>query len=790
MMIKTPKILIIDDIQDNIYAIKALLKKNFSSSIILTALNGDLGIELAKSTIPDVILLDIFMPNKDGYLVCEELKATIETKDIPVIFVTALKEEIEQKIKALNVGAEGFLTKPIDEPTLRATVSAMLRLREADIYKANENKRLEDQVYIKTISLKKELHERLKSEMKLRDSENRYIGLIDNMDSGVVVHDANAMIISANQKAMEFFGIASTNEVVDNFALDPYWKFVDKNSKELKFNEFPVNIILRTQKPLKNHVVGMANEDNANQKWLKCNGFPRFNVDGNLEEIVISFMDITSEVINEKREQELMIANTKLTLTANRNLADLKRVGGIFENSVKYAPTPIMIHVEDGTVINISKSWTRLTGYEPSDIPTIFDWTEKAYGQNKAEVVEFINKLYHLTEVQHDGEFVVTTKDGRKLTWDFNSGYIGNLPDGRAVAMSVATDVTERLLREQEISYMGYHDLLTGLYNRRFFEEEMIRLDNPRNYPITVVMGDVNGLKLVNDAFGHTEGDNLLKEVGSILKDGCRANDIVCRWGGDEFVLLLPKTSNEEAKTLLKRIKSKTTNTGYKFGSISISFGYETKVGSGQSLNKIFLEAEELMYVNKIDTVNSVRTETIGIILNTLFEKSSEIKLHTERVSKYAEMIAIAMQLPTAKVIDIKTTGNLHDIGKIVIDLSIIDKPGKLTNKEYEIIKQHPVSGARMLASSHEYNRLSPGVLHHHERYDGKGYPNQLTGENIPLAARIISVADAYDAMTSERSYKNKLTKEAAIAELIKHSGTQFDKGVVEAFVASVGKAL
>jgi HD-GYP domain-containing protein (c-di-GMP phosphodiesterase class II) len=198
------------------------------------------------------------------------------------------------------------------------------------------------------------------------------------------------------------------------------------------------------------------------------------------------------------------------------------------------------------------------------------------------------------------------------------------------------------------------------------------------------------------------------------------------------------------------------------------------------------LQAEELMYSNKMDTSERVRRETIGIILNTLFKKSPEIKRHTERVSNYAEMIAVAMRLPKAKVIDIKAIGNLHDIGKIVIDLSILDNPGKLTKNEYEIIKQHPVLGAKILTFSREYNRLSSGVLHHHERYDGKGYPSKLIGENIPLESRIISVADAYDAMISERLYKNKLTKEEAIAELIEYSGTQFDKIVVEAFVTSV----
>lgn len=364
---------------------------------------------------------------------------------------------------------------------------------------------------------------------------------------------------------------------------------------------------------------------------------------------------------------------------------------------------------------------------------------------------------------------------------------------GKVIGISVFTeDVTDRIKRENDIRYLSFHDSLTGLYNRRFFEEEMKRLDNPRNYPITVVMGDVNGLKLVNDAFGHTEGDNLLKEVGTLLQEGCRGNDVVCRWGGDEFVLLLPKTSNEEAKCLMERITNKTTEaccTNVPVN-ISVSYGYETKVDDSQNLNDVFLQAEQLMYINKIDMDNSVRTETIGIILNTLFEKSSEVKLHTERVSMFAEQIAIDMGLSKTKVSEIKTMGNIHDIGKIVIDLSILDKPGKLTVEEYEIIKLHPVSGARMLASSHEYNKLSPGVLHHHERIDGKGYPHGLSGEEIPLESRIISVADAYDAMRSDRLYRETLTKKEAIEELIKHSGTQFDEKIVDVFVNSVLKRI
>jgi len=603
-----------------------------------------------------------------------------------------------------------------------------------------------------------------------------------------------------------------------------------------------------------------------------------------------------------------------------RDVTELKKkedalilAGNIFENSIENAPLPIMIHSEDGTVLNISHNWTKLTQYTKSDIPTIFDWTEKAYGQNKAEVVDFIKKLYKLTEIQHDGEFVVTTKDGRKLTWDFNSGYIGKLPDGRAVAMSVATDVTERITKEQElkeseekyrllytsmnqglalheiilddngvpvdytyldindsyttlfdvtremsigkritevmplvepywiqtfgkvaltgeplyyenylettkrhystysyspkkgqfavlvsditdrinrekeINYLSYHDQLTGLYNRRFFEEQMKRLDNPRNLPFSIIMGDVNGLKLINDAFGHKAGDELISLVGDILSKSIRGNDIASRWGGDEFTILLPNSDSKDAEILIKRIQKSIKKTAFEYGKISISFGVDTKRDKEEDINKIFTSAEALMYQNKLLEIDSIRGETINTIMTTLFEKSIEVKDHSMRVSKLSALLAEKMGLSKTSINDIKTMGMIHDIGKIVIDLQILDKPGKLTDEERNIIKQHPLSGSRMLNSSHEYTRLAAGVLHHHERIDGKGYPNGITGDQIPIESKIIAVADAYDAMTAKRPYRlTPLSTIEAIAELQKYSGTQFDKEVVDVFVNKV----
>ncbi len=338
-----------------------------------------------------------------------------------------------------------------------------------------------------------------------------------------------------------------------------------------------------------------------------------------------------------------------------------------------------------------------------------------------------------------------------------------------------------------KIEYMSFHDQLTNLYNRRFFEESLDRLDNADNLPLSIIIGDVNGLKLINDAFGHHAGDELLKTIATIITKNTRSGDIAARWGGDEFVIILPKSSSENAEALIKRLDAETKKASFKFGMVSVSSGTSTKTNVEEKISDVFNSAEKLMYQNKLDVVESVRGETIKTIMNTLFEKSVEVKEHSERVSSLASDLAKHVGLSESKINDIKTIGMIHDIGKIVIDLSILNKPSSLTKNERLIIEQHPISGSRMLASTHEYTRLASGVLHHHERIDGKGYPNGLKGDEIPIESKIIAIADAFDAMTAIRAYrKTPFSIEVAAAELIKNKGTQFDETFVDIFIEKV----
>jgi diguanylate cyclase (GGDEF)-like protein/putative nucleotidyltransferase with HDIG domain len=351
-----------------------------------------------------------------------------------------------------------------------------------------------------------------------------------------------------------------------------------------------------------------------------------------------------------------------------------------------------------------------------------------------------------------------------------------------AKVLGVFQDVTSMKEKEIQLEYSAYNDFLTGVHNRRYYEENLITMDNKDNYPITIVMADINGLKLINDAFGHASGDNLLISAARLLKDQSRDKDIVARIGGDEFVIVMPKTSEKEAEEVIDKINENAKEVFVQSIELSISFGYKTKHKETEDIQDIYRSAEDLMYREKLLEIPSMRSGAIEAILTTLYEKDKGSEVHSRSVSLYAERLARLYGLDRQNIQEVKTAGILHDIGKIVTPLNILQKEGKLTPEEYEIIKNHSEIGFRILNSTSDMRNISVIILNHHERWDGTGYPRRVRGEDIPLKSRIIAIADAYDAMTSARSYRDIITDEEAIQELVANSGTQFDPKLVELF--------
>lgn len=344
-------------------------------------------------------------------------------------------------------------------------------------------------------------------------------------------------------------------------------------------------------------------------------------------------------------------------------------------------------------------------------------------------------------------------------------------------------DNTERKKNEAHIKHLSDHDFLTNLYNRRFFEESMQSMDALENLPIAIIFGDVNGLKLTNDIFGHIAGDELLKKTAKVLKKMCREDDIVARMGGDEFAILLPKTGANGVKKIVERIKSEISEEHIMAIKCSMSLGYDIKLTLDQDIETILKNAEKTMYQEKIFAREAIDTNMIKTIIETLQDKCPYEKQHLVNVGAICKEIGKALNLSETDVKRLEEAGRLHDIGKIILDPQILNKHEQLKGEELIKFQQHATVGYRILNLFDDTLDLAESVLHHHERWDGTGYPKGLKGEEIPKMARIIGLADRYDEMIMGMFEDKPKSKDEALEVIMNQSGKQFDPEVVDVFV-------
>ncbi|NLV51520.1 MAG: diguanylate cyclase, partial [Clostridiales bacterium] len=347
----------------------------------------------------------------------------------------------------------------------------------------------------------------------------------------------------------------------------------------------------------------------------------------------------------------------------------------------------------------------------------------------------------------------------------------------------IFSDVSEKKKREDEIRYISFHDTLTNLYNRVFFEEEMRRLDVKRQHPITIIMGDCNGLKITNDVFGHYEGDRLLVRTAEILLKSTRKEDVVARWGGDEFVIILPKTDEKTASQIRERILETCENTDMHPVKPSLALGSATKADDSVTMDTLLKEAEERMYRHKLLESKSARNSIISSFEKMLYERNYETEEHAKRMQDMAHSFGLYVGLSDDELDNFCLLAALHDIGKIGIPDHILLKPGELSSDEWAQMKKHSEKGFSIANSTGELNNIADLILYHHERWDGTGYPQGLRGEEIPRLARMLSVIDAYDVITHARPYKEPLNKSDALLEIEHCASTQFDPALVKSFV-------
>lgn len=455
---------------------------------------------------------------------------------------------------------------------------------------------------------------------------------------------------------------------------------------------------------------------------------------------------------------------------------DLRLSEERFSKAFNASPINMIISsMKDGRFIDVNVSFCCWSGYSRDEILHKSSLDKKLWVEPDQRFM--ISEQVLSNKSVQDLEILFNKKNGEQRLGLYSAE--GIIINDELCLLCIITDITERKQSEEKIKYLSLHDKLTGLYNRTFIEEELIRIDTARHLPVSLIMGDVNGLKLVNDALGHQEGDRLLITVAEILKDSCRPQDIIARWGGDEFIILLPNCDYQTAVRVFDDIKRASLEANDLLIETSISLGLVTKESVDQDIDELISEAEDKMYRNKLMESRSARSAFLTSLEKTLWTRSHETEEHCQRVQKIAHKIGQSIDLPASEMDNLKLLASLHDIGKIAIPNSILDKPGRLTVEEWDAIKKHPEIGYRIALSSPEMAPIAEAILHHHEHWNGNGYPLGLKGENIPILSRILAIADTYDVMVNGRSYRPAVTPQEVWEELKRCSGTQFDPRLV-----------
>ena len=579
--------------------------------------------------------------------------------------------------------------------------------------------------------------------------------VLDTIPMPIFWKDLNSNFLGCNQYFAEEAGKSSPDQIIGK---DDY----DTPSSELTEKYRTDDAEIMSTGVGKINIEEVHIYANGDQGWIRTSKVPLRDENGEVFGLLGVFEDITKR---KRAEQELYYEKEQLKIT-------LLAIGDAVITTNQFKKVTLINPVAEA-----------LTGWSAEDALGK-DANLVLTLENEITGIEGINPidevLRGLKTVELENHTIIVSKHGeRRAIEDSAAPILSQDGDIQGVVM-VFRDVTDKKIKQDEILYLSYHDSLTTLFNRRYIEERINQIEAMESYPLSIILGDINGLKIVNDVLGHYEGDRFLIEASKILMESCRQSDIVARWGGDEFLILLPNTNAAETELICENINKRCAELTNMSIKLSISLGYAIRENDKEEIARTINSAEEVMYTQKMLNNRSYRNAILESFRKTLFERSHETEEHANRLMQLSKHMGKVMNLPHTTLQELELLGVLHDIGKIGVPDSILNKPGKLNEDEWVIMKRHSEIGSRITQSVPEFVRISDYILSHHERWDGKGYPRGLKGKEIPIQSRILSIVDAYDAMTSERPYHKPMTHEDAMQELVDNAGTQFDPDLIQ----------
>jgi diguanylate cyclase (GGDEF)-like protein/PAS domain S-box-containing protein len=636
----------------------------------------------------------------------------------------------------------------------------------------------------------------IKSEEILQESEQRYREILESIEDGFYEVDLRGNVIDCNKAAANMLGYE------EHEIKGMSYKSLCRNI-ETVYREF--NQAFKTGEPKFSVVMELTHK-----KGLSVSADLSLSLAYNTHGEVTGFRGLGRDITEQKQAEQIMQARLDLMLFANTHTLDAVLQRTLDELcAIVNSPIGFYHFVEEEEYKLTLKAWSTET---LAHFCKMGDTSGMSYDIKQAGV--WVDCIHKRQPVIHNDYSSLPHRKGmpKDHALVFRELVVPILREGKIVGIlgvgnkkqnytekdvhivtyfaDIAWEIAERKKAEENIYKLSFRDQLTGLYNRRYFENEIERLDNSREYPIAVISADLDGLKLVNDTIGHAEGDRYLQTGAEILKNTLRTSDILARVGGDEFALLLPHTTKEAAEALVARIRQRVEeyNLKKKELPLSISLGLAVSNGPDYTLEETYRMADNEMYNYKLQHGTKARANIVSSLLASLFERGNLAEGEREQVQELSILTGQAMGLKDDRLVNLALLAQVYDLGKVglpdsALHSNMLSKNGGLNEAEREAIHRHPEVGYRIASASPELAGVAELILKHHENFDGSGYPIGLKGNNIPVECRIIAVAIAYSAMTNKRAYAKMLTPEEAIAELKRCAGSQFDPAVVETFL-------